>query len=296
MAKPHGESEADLEVVQLHIGAAAVLGIVSLVLWLAFGGRVSSKVRKQQHEVFSLARRVIADGAVEKDQLTGQARDRRVTYRLVSAIPGDDFADMPRTEVLVSRSDIAIVLAIRPQSACDERTVREGNASDIVLGDAGFDAAYLVEAAPEAVVREALDAQIRARLLAMHPATVETTTGGLKFAKYGWIEAPGKVEEAIELTLAIAASLERALGRIVPGAIANAPSGYRSAPSAQSADEALAGAAKEVAALEDVRKQRSRIVRLFPFAAFGGGILLTIGFVLLVALTALVLWAVGVRF
>jgi hypothetical protein len=237
-------------------GWAVVLVLLGCAVFFANRSRT-----RRKRDVFALVAIAMPDAVIEKDTARGHVRGRAVTYALTSRPTGGDSTE-EWTEIDVSLAPLAIVMSLRPQGGADEWKIARGLAVDLILGDAPFDGAFVVEAAPETMVREVLDAKIRARLLAMHPAEVTTREGVLRLAKRGWVEAAG-AEEAVDLAVTLAAAIEPAFARITEAAMANASSvGYRGAPSGDAVEKALAGAALEVEQVKNVQAARaSRALR-----------------------------------
>ena len=97
---------------------------------------------------------------------------------------------------------------VRPTEHGDAQDVRDGRTRDIVLGHAAFDEAFVVEAAPEEVVRRMLDATTRDHMLAEHPLRViSTPKNAILIERSDWVEDVDLLERLTKLTVRLAASI-----------------------------------------------------------------------------------------
>jgi hypothetical protein len=117
------------------------------------------------------------------------------------------------TELAVKSADLkgfafTFNFDVRPVQIGDAGDVRDGRLRDIVLGDAAFDEAFIVEAAPEAVVRHLLDAETRAEMLALRPLRMlSTSIDAVMIERPDWILDPALLARMTRLTVRIAAAL-----------------------------------------------------------------------------------------
>jgi hypothetical protein len=113
---------------------------------------------------------------------------------------------------------------VRATQTGDATDVRDGRLRDIVTGDAAFDEAFVVEAAPEDVVRVWLDAAARAEMLALRPIRViSTPVYAVMIERLDWVGDVDLLERLTKLTVRLAASL-------VPAAREAAQDKKRAAP------------------------------------------------------------------
>lgn len=182
-----------------------------------------------------------------------------------------------------------LAIHVRPHGWTDRALRARGEMVDVKLGDAAFDAAFLVEAAPEDVARQLLDAGARGLLLSHRRAELDTVSDEskrvLRLALRGWLEDPGAALHAIEHVARIAAQVRAAYAETQPAQSAQ----LTGAPYRPQLDEPPPrDAAGEVAALDAQRTRRpdpSGLQRAVTSAAT----LLATGAALL-ALAAVVRW------
>jgi hypothetical protein len=153
-----------------------------------------------------------------------------------------------------------VEIHLRPQTERDAELVERGLAIDVVVGEPLFDAAFLVEAAPEETVRALLDASTRAKLRALRPCELHVADGEVIFRKPGKITDPVMVSEVVRLMGGLAARLV-AVGHEVEGqrmkALQEADAGYRGVTAVEAtAKLAGHGASRELKVLHAVRARR----------------------------------------
>jgi hypothetical protein len=86
-----------------------------------------------------------------------------------------------------------LALHVRRHGRADHKAVARGEMVDVLVGDAAFDTAFLIEAAPADVVRVLLDAEIRSLLSAHQEIDLDTVERGdgtraLVLGMRGWLE------------------------------------------------------------------------------------------------------------
>ncbi len=97
---------------------------------------------------------------------------------------------------------------VRETQDYDAAHVRAGRLRDLVLGDAAFDEAFVVEAAPEEVARLMFDETTRAEMLALRPLRVISTSKyAVMIERLDWSEDVDLLERLVRLVVRIAASL-----------------------------------------------------------------------------------------
>jgi hypothetical protein len=146
----------------------------------------------------------------------------------------------------------AFVMELRPQTMREQGNIARGDAIDVELGDPGFDRAFVVEAAPSAIVRAVLGETVRAARLALAPCHLACAAGHLKLSKAGvWI-GERDIAGIVVVCLRVRDSLERLPEGVAHGGDATGYRGERVAPSG----EDLARAADEIAEVHRVRRTR----------------------------------------
>lgn len=106
-----------------------------------------------------------------------------------------------------------LTLNIRRHNVFDKIAVERGNMVDIEVGDAVFDEAFLVEAAPADVVRHLLTPRVRRYL--KDNRTVELCTpsdreGILRLSLRGWKNDLSEVDEALDVAIEVASGVREA--------------------------------------------------------------------------------------
>jgi hypothetical protein len=136
--------------------------------------------------------------------------------------------DIPEHGGLPIRFDIDV----RPASLDDAKSTSAGRLRDLVLGDEQFDAAFVVEAAPEDIMRALFDHHARREMLALLPLRLFTSSeSAFEINREGWIDDVDVLERMARLATyfggrLVAAAAEAAADR------RRAPHdrGYRDAP------------------------------------------------------------------
>ncbi|MFO0758098.1 MAG: hypothetical protein U0359_16500 [Byssovorax sp.] len=163
------------------------------------------------------------------------------------------------TTVDVGCPSSAVLLALRPQTAAEQKDVERGDAVDLVLGDPAFDRAWIVEGAPAARIKRVLSSPaLRRRLVdfaSIQGARITVDKGKVSLYRLGSdidkdAISTERIEIAVELAEAVIADAEAPLG---PGDIAPGESDYRSGGVAR----AEADGAAQIAALKLIRATRA---------------------------------------
>jgi hypothetical protein len=115
----------------------------------------------------------------------GYVGDQVVTFEMKTKTSGS--MTLKWTEARVP-GGLSLLLSIRPSSPREERDKERGLAVDHELGNAPFDAAFIVEGAPERLVRELVDEEVQRGLLALRPDHVFSSEGALTIQMPDWVE------------------------------------------------------------------------------------------------------------
>lgn len=158
-----------------------------------------------------LVRRLLIDARLHEPHcVRGEHRGRDVEVRFVRR--GTGAAARRVTELclldVARRADLR--LHILPKTASDVREAAAGRGTVVAVGDADFDDAFFVEAAPEDVVRRIFDESIRTRMRALRPMAVHTLTRGLALERAEWSDDPMALRELVDLGVSIAEAIPRA--------------------------------------------------------------------------------------
>jgi hypothetical protein len=193
-----------------------------------------------------------------KNKLTGSVDGTPVTVEFVE----DDVHDLTlrATEVHVPYTPNTTTIRFNVRWGQDHfaRDIREGLIRDIELGDPAFDREYVVDAAPEDVVRELFDAPTRARMLAgRYRVWTHKTT--LLVEKSDWIEDLNELAEIVALALDLVRRLEPATAAARERHRTEGSAGYRSM---KTDDEIAADRAAEIAAMSERETKRGEAHRL----------------------------------
>ncbi|MGK3964983.1 hypothetical protein WMF37_38360 [Sorangium sp. So ce291] len=135
----------------------------------------------------------------------GYIGDQQVTVVLTQKEHGD--LDLRSTEATVPVEDgILINFSIRPLTSQDRRETQRGLTVTHRTGDASFDDAFVVEGAPERLIREIVDdEEVRRDLLALKPDNVLTTPTAWIVHLYHWVEDPAEAAIMVRLAARIGA-------------------------------------------------------------------------------------------
>ena len=260
--------------------AAAALGVLAVaVLVVTVLVRQVSRARMRRFDaLFTAAEAMQGKTSPSTSTASGSRRGLAVTFSLTSR--GSGSGAEAWTEIDVVRPATSLVLELRPERRHERRLKERSLTVDVETGDPAFDGAFLVEAAPADVARALLDADVRARLLALAPVAIAPAHGWLRLEKRGWIEEPAVVVEAIDLAATIAARIPAAFAAADAALERAAGSPYRPELDAGDARSAKQRRDEEVAELR-ARKERRRAWERRNLFLYGGA------FLALVAVAAL---------
>ncbi len=100
---------------------------------------------------------------------------------------------------------LQLTLSVQPSTLVSQREIRRGLVVVHVLGDAPFDAAFIVEGAPEAVVRELMDEKVRAGVLSLGPSQVISRGNTLSVQVLDWVEDPERAATMVRMAARLGA-------------------------------------------------------------------------------------------
>jgi hypothetical protein len=166
---------------------------------------------------------------------------------------------------------------LRPETRTEERDVERGLAIDLIVGDAAFDASFIVEAAPTDMAKALLDEPARTGLLAFHPCRMTIADGTLRFSKGAALDEYAEVRRVLELCSHVASRLQSLPAQFHEQRLALAQggelAGYRGpSPEAMRALATSPDAAMEIAHLHRVRSRRLRARATFALAMIALGV------------------------
>ena len=146
-------------------------------------------------------------------------------------------------------------MELRPQTEEEQSAVARGDAIDAEVGDVGFDRAFVVEAAPSQIVRILLGEQMRAALLALTPCRFACLEGHVSLSKQGTWTRADVVQRIVRACVDFAKAVQQ-----LPAELARQreAAGYRGERIILRPEDE-AGAAEELARVEDVRRTRRQL-------------------------------------
>ncbi|WP_437936859.1 hypothetical protein [Sorangium sp. So ce341] len=190
----------------------------------------------------------------------GHIGDQPVTFEIKTKSVGSMTLTWTEAHVPI-HAGLDLLLSIRPSTARDEREVARGDAVDHRLGDPAFDAAFIVEGAPERLVREIVDEEVRRGLLALRPDHVFSGPGALTLQMPDWVDEA----ERAALLVRTAARLGAACAEISRRQLADVgradTSGYRGevAPGTRARDrEELDALQRTMERRDEARRKAAR--------------------------------------
>ena len=239
------------------------MGIVITVM--AFGGfimwAVAASLRQAERRKTTLGQ--IAEhlrGSHDASTASGKSHGVAVTFRFESRGSGSNSESWTEIDVEVPRA-YPLSLHVRHHGSSDRASIASGEMVDVQLGDAAFDEAFLVEAAPADVVRILLDHDARG-LLAAHPRVeLDTVDVGerrvLRLAILGWVEQTATATAAIGAVARIATRVREAFAAVDRTiAVQDKGAPYRPMLDDQPVRDAEAARSHEVTAVEAIRTAR----------------------------------------
>jgi hypothetical protein len=142
----------------------------------------------------------------------------RVTFSRTRRAYGK--SSVPWTEIDVEIPRVyPLAMFVRKQRHSDEAPIERGETIDVVLGDDRFDKEFLVEAAPEAVIKKLIDLKVMGFLLEQQQVELMTKTRNgakvIQLSLRGWLEGTTAVNEAIEIVVGMASRMRDAYSEAV---------------------------------------------------------------------------------
>jgi hypothetical protein len=255
--------------------ALSILGTIWVVAWAA----VSARSRRANDALAVVGR--LLDGAVDPGTASVHGRFHGVatTFRLATRGGGSASERWTEIDCELPRG-YPVVLHLRRHTSGDQLRIARGEMVDVVVGDLRFDDQFLVEGAPDAVIRRLLSPEVRGYLVGHSVITLDTVDDRLRLAVDRCLMEPREAEAAILCVTSIAASLRAATYAVeaeVPPADAADP--YRGVPDDRPIQEARAARGTEVAEVAAVRERRiasDRGAVLFAVALMAMALLATV--------------------
>lgn len=246
--------EVALAIVMLGGGALLFAAVILLV----------SNTSRQRREMIVAAMRELGATGVQARSfgLNGVARGIPVRWDVAGGGRGNPVHTICSVTLVQAPR---FILDLRRQTGEELEQVRAGRAVDVIVGDQGFDDAFIVEAAPSEVAKKLLDAETRRMLLALQPVRLCVSQDTLWLNVVGVVGHVAIAKSMLELVLSLARRLgemPRALAeeRMTAEAREAGGAAYRGTTpeSAGAIDAWSPQAEKEIAALLLARKRRNQ--------------------------------------
>lgn len=189
--------------------------------------------------------------------LTGTVDGAAITVRFLRESYGSITVEWTEIAVPYTPGTPRVMFGIFSGQSFHERDLRAGLMRDLELGDRAFDGEFVVNAAPEDIVRELLDAPTRAQMLAT-PVSIRTEEHALLVHRTGWVDDLGALLALVEFTLGFVRRIEPA-AEVSAKRQQSARVGYREH---KTMDEIAYERAADLAAMAGVEARRTEAKRL----------------------------------
>ena len=258
--------------------AFMVMVLGGFLAWaIAAGGRQAEQRKTALGQIADHLR-----GSHDGSSASGESHGVAVTFRYATRGSGSSSESWTEIDAEVPRA-YPLSIHVRRHAWRDRARIASGEMIDIQLGDAAFDDAFLVEAAPADVVRLLLDQAARSFLAAQPRVELDTVEVGgrrvLRLSLHGWIEQVPAATAAIAAAAQIGARVREAYAAVDRSAVQEQGSPYRPMLDDQPARDAAAARSHEVATVEAIRTARIESGKIVAGVVFA-----TILFIMLAAL------------
>lgn len=249
-----------------------ILIVGGTLAFLALLVAVASKPRAEER-LFALAKK-LGGHVVATNSIVGTCDQIRIGYRLITT--GGGSSAVRSTEIGAEiPAGYPLAIYIRRQGSQDRAEIDRGELVDIEIGNAAFDARFLVEAAPAAAIKKLLDAEAVRYLMALPDLTLRTqdTSSGrrhLVLSLAGWTddaETAGRHVAALARLAARVPEVFEELGGEMPVEMVGAP--HREMPIQRENLNTPERQRDEVLRLEMKRASRLATQRIVAFAMIG---------------------------
>ncbi len=252
------------------LGVILFIGFIALLVWAAANSRAARQKLEQE-----LA--TALGGQVTETGVRGKSGAIDVEIKFTTRGTGSNAVRWAYYEAALP-AGYPLTLYLRPHEWRDHHHVASGTMVDVVVGEAVFDDKFLVEGAPEAVIRALFDADVRAGLIAEAGALDVGTEGTiLRFAVRGWPSSVAEAMPRVGLVAGIAGRVREAtlaLDDATP--LRSDGDAYRAIPDDRPLQAARAQRVAEVDRVKALRPARDA-------TAIGIGFLVAIVFLFLLA-------------
>jgi len=254
-----------------------VMGFLALIAGVAMKPRADARL-------FELAKS-LGGHVTGSNSIAGTCGQVRIGYALTSTGAGSSTEQWTEISAEIPAS-YPLAIYLRRQGWLDRAKIDKGELVDVEVGDAAFDARFLVEAAPAAAISRLLDDQARRFLMKLGNATLRTaeTAHGrqLVLSISGWSNDPVLAGRRVDELARIASRVHQVfeeLNREAPIDMAGAP--FREMPVQRENPHTPDHQRAEVVRLERQRASRLAHQRMLAFALLGA-----IAFVIVLVIAA----------
>ncbi len=223
-----------------------ILGLLAAILW------VTARDDPRRRRLTALAAEL--GGSFEDWSLAVPYEGVAVTVRYFSA------NDHQRWTYVEARlpPGYPFDLYVRRHMASDPLAIERGDLVDLAFGDHAFDAEFVVEGAPEAIVRRVLDASRRRQLRLSTFGKLDTANGVLHAMIPGWVERAEGLRPWVAFIAELVADVRAATASEDASVPMSMDGGaYRGIPDAAPLEAARATRVDEVARIGQVQRSRA---------------------------------------
>jgi hypothetical protein len=195
---------------------------------------------------------------VSGNEVAGVSNQVHISYRLVTRGAGSNTEQWTEVRAQIPEA-YPLAIYMRRQGWLDRGRIERGELVDVELGDATFDARFLIEAAPADVIAKLFDAQARGFLMKQGDVTLETQTSHgkhLVLSLRGWNDEPARAELLVDQVVRIARRVREAFEEVNTGTVEMIGSPFREMPVAHEDPHAAERQRAEVQRLEHQHASR----------------------------------------
>jgi len=207
----------------------------------------------------------------------GNREDAEITmeYRIevTQNTKGGDSATL-YTTIEATGPKVPLVLELRRQGLMGSILAKAGLAVDIEIGDPSFDRKYIIEGAPEAIVKKVLDQHVLESILRQRPRIIHLESGRLGFEFRGWRITRLQIDDMLAIATQLVGRAHGIFEAAEAALTIKGDSPYREAIDATAANQARREREKE---LRNLRSIRARRVRFFTRVGWTVAILVSVG-------------------
>lgn len=212
-------------------------GISYLLLALA------NNERAKKIEALGIASQLLDNPEIRIDRgtVTGRFKDFNICFQIhfdAKRPKGSQFF----TKIDVYLNNAPIAFEIRPETKRERKYLKQGLAIDARVFDTEFDNAFIIEIAPRSSAPHLLTAEIRKRMMTLHPIIARSSDKSIQIELQRWLSERAQIRDALEISAGLASRIEKAINAARETFIAeakaaapskiSAPQNYRTAGAA----------------------------------------------------------------